>query len=118
MRTNYNKLQTKLKETEARCELLIAQNRRARTVGRANQVQTAPTGKNLTRSMDRMRMQVLGKEAANSASQILLEADSPTPIHDSLDERLLQLERDDQIESLLNEIKSRPGRTGAALVKQ
>jgi len=108
MRTNYNKLQQKLKETEARCELLMAQSRRARTVSKATQIQAASTGKNLTRSMDRVRMKALDAEATNSASQLLLEADSANTLSDSLDERLLKLERDDQIESLLKQIKSRP----------
>src|SRR5271163_528168 len=47
MRTNYGKLQQKLKETEAQCEILIAQNRRARTVGKANAVHAMSTGNNL-----------------------------------------------------------------------
>jgi phage shock protein A len=114
MRANYNKLQQKLKETEARCELLMAQSRRARTVSKANQIHAASTGKNLTRSMQRVQMKALGTEAANSASQLLLETDAGDLGSDSLDERLLKLERDDQIESLLNEIKARPGAGGLA----
>jgi len=91
----------KLKETEGRCELLIAQTRRARIAGKANPAQAAATGGNLNRSMHRIRMKVLEDEASNSASRSLLEAES-------LDDRFRKLEREDQIESLLSELKSRP----------
>ena len=101
MRANYNKLQQKLKETEGRCELLIAQTRRARIAGKANPAQAAATGGNLTRSMHRIRMKVLEDEASNSASRSLLEAES-------LDDRFRKMEREDQIETLLSELKSRP----------
>jgi phage shock protein A len=107
MRTNYGKLQQKLKETEARCDLLIAQNRRARAVGKANAIHATSTGHRLSRSMQKMQMKVLGDEATNSAHRLLLEDGHPNAAQDSLDERLRRLDRDDRIESLLNEIKSR-----------
>ena len=40
LRTTYNKLQQKLKETQAQCEMLVAEHRRAKMVGKA----TAATG--------------------------------------------------------------------------
>jgi phage shock protein A len=101
MRANYSKLQQKLKETEGRCELLVAQSRRARAAGKAGAAQSTSTGGNLTRSMQRMRVKLLEDEATNSASRSLLEAES-------LDDRFRKLEREDQIESLLDELKSRP----------
>ena len=101
MRANYSKLQQKLKETEGRCELLIAQRRRVKTSSKANSLQSTATGGNLTRSMHRLKMQVLEDEAGNNASQSLLEADS-------LDDRFRKLEREDKIESLLSDLKSRP----------
>jgi phage shock protein A len=104
MRANYNQLQQKLKETEARCELLIMQSRRSRAIARAHKAGAA-SGDDAARSMQRMRMKVLSDEAANHASQMMLEEHSP----DSLDDRFRRLERDEQIESLLNELKS--GRT-------
>ena len=57
-----------------------------------------------------MRMQVLGEEATNSASRLLLEDGHANAVTDSLDDRFRKLERDDRIESLLNEIKGRPDR--------
>jgi len=108
MRTNYGKLQQKLKETEARAEILIAQNRRTRAVGKANAAHAGSTSVNLTRSLDRMRMKVLTDEATNSATRLLLEDGHLNSLSDSLDDRFRRLERDDQIETLLKEIKARP----------
>lgn len=101
MRSNYGKLQQKLKETEARCELLIAQSRRGRAASKAHRA-TADSTSNATRSMRHMHTKLLGEEASNAASRALLEIDGA----DSLDDRFRKLERDDQIESLLNELKS------------
>ena len=113
MRTNYGKLQQKLKETEARCEILIAQNRRARAVGKANAVHAASTGSNTqplhAKDADEgawRRGRQLRISAACSRMAI------PTASSDSLDDRFRKLERDDRIESLLNEIKGRPTQAG------
>jgi phage shock protein A len=104
MRSNYNKLQQKLKETEARCELLIAQQRRARAAGKANKARSEVESKNFTQPIDRMRMKIMGSEAENAATKTLLE-DSLE--NDSLDDRFRKLEREDKIESLLSDLKSR-----------
>ena len=105
MRSNYGKLQQKLKETEARCELLIAQQRRARAIGRAGKASTLADGSTINRSIDRMRLKILGSEAENAAAQSLLDGDSLST--DSLDDRFRKIEREDKIESLLQDLKSR-----------
>ena len=105
MRANYTKLQQKLQETQARCELLIAQNRRARIVSAANKVNNTSTGSEIKRSMTRMRMKVLGDEAVNSASRLMLENDNENPHSDSLEDRFHKLEQDERIESMLSELK-------------
>jgi len=112
MRTNYGKLQQKLKETEARCELLIAQNRRARAVGKANLAHAGSVAGNLDRSLRKMKTKVLTDEATNSATRLMLDDGHPNSVSDSLDDRLHRLERDDQIETLLGEIKGRVNRAG------
>jgi phage shock protein A len=112
MRANYGKLQQKLKETEARCDILIAQNRRARAVSKANAAQNVPSSVNLGRSMQKMRMKVMSDEVTNSAARRLLQDGDPHSLvysaSDPLDDRFRKLERDDRIESLLKEIKKRP----------
>jgi len=113
MRANYSKLQQKLAETQARCELLIAQNRRARAVSAANKATSSSTGSNLSRSMTRMKRKVMGEEAANSASRLMLESDTEYPLanslanslEDSLEDRFHKLEQDDRVESMLTELK-------------
>ncbi len=108
MRSNYNKLQQKLKETEARCELLVAQQRRARAVGKANKARSEVESRNFTQPIDRMRMKIMGTEAENAATKTLLEDSIET---DDLSDRFRRLEREDKIDSLLNELKSRQTRS-------
>jgi phage shock protein A len=109
MRASYNKLQQKLKETEARCDLLVAQHRRARTVGKAQQARSAADATTINRSIDRMRAKILGREAHNAATQSLLMDDPLTG--DALDDRFRKLERDEQIDSLLQDLKNRQPRS-------
>ena len=109
MRASYGKLQQKLKETEARCELLVAQHRRARTVGKSHQARAGVGGSSITRSMDRMRLKILGRESENAAAHTLAE-DFPLA-QESLHDRFRKLERDDQIESLLSTLKSQQARS-------
>lgn len=99
------KLEQKLQETRSRCEMLIAQHRRARVVGKAQQARQAMDAKDRAVEMQRMRTRIAGSEAQNAAGQELLEGDS-------LDDRFAALEREDQIESLLQELKDR--HSGAA----
>ena len=105
MRSNYARLQQKLKETEAQCEILIAQSRRARSQAKSNPAQLGSQATQATRSVERMRLKVLGDRALNVANQTLLQHD----LTDSLDDRFRRMEREDQIESLLNELKLLPG---------
>ena len=60
--------------------------------------------KSFTQPIDRMRMKIMGSEAQNAAEKTLL-ADSIES--DSLDDRFRKLEREDKVESLLSELKSR-----------
>jgi hypothetical protein len=50
-------------------------------------------------------MKVLGDEAVNSASQLMLESDTGDPLSDSLEDRFQRLEQDERIESMLSELK-------------
>jgi len=104
MRSNYSKLQQKLRETETQCELLIAQSRRARVQAKSGALQAGSTAVEATRSIERMRHKLLGDQALHVANQTMLQHD----LTDSLDERFRRMERDDQIESLLNELKMLP----------
>jgi len=103
MRSNYSKLQLKLAETEARCDLLIAQNRRARTQAKLGIV-TSHTDPD--RTLDRLRHSLAATQATNLTQQALLEAN----LADSLEDRFRRLEREDAIEALLNDLKQLPSK--------
>jgi phage shock protein A len=100
LRNAFNRLQQKLSETRSACELLIAQQRRARTVGKANAARTIATSHQRSTAMNRLRSSIQRDEADNLASHIVLESQS-------LEDRLNTLEREDQIERLLEDLKSR-----------
>ena len=103
LRNAFANLQQKLHETRSTCEMLIAQHRRARTMGKANAARTIAASHQRSTTLNRLRSTIQRKEAANAASHMVLEAES-------LDDRLSALDRDDQIERLLEDLKSRQPR--------
>jgi len=102
LRQALRKLEQKLSETRAHCEMLIAEHRRARVVGKAAKARKA-AGPDREHTLERMKSKVQVKAAESAAATEVL-----TP--ESLEERLRALERGDKVEALLNEIKSRQGR--------
>jgi phage shock protein A len=103
LRNAFANLQQKLHETRSTCEMLIAQHRRARTVGKANAARTLAATQHKSTALNRLRSTIQSKEATNAASHMILEAES-------LDDRFSTLEREDQIERLLEDLKSRQPR--------
>ncbi|MBB5340163.1 PspA/IM30 family protein [Tunturiibacter gelidoferens] len=103
LRNAFNRLQQKLSETRSACELLIARQRRARTVGKANTARTIAASHDRSTAMNRLRASIQRDEANNAASHMILEAQS-------LEDQLNTLEREDQIERLLEDLKSRQPR--------
>ena len=103
LRNAFDRLQQKLDETRSTCEMLIAQHRRARTVGKANASRTIAATHQRSTALNRLRSTIQRNEATNVASHMMLEADS-------LEDRLGALEREDQIERLLEDLKSRQPR--------
>jgi phage shock protein A len=108
MRTSYNQLQGKLKETQAQCELLVAEHRRARMVGKANVAQQKVVGVTVGSvargtAMTRLKAKIGSAEAENYAGKELMAGDT-------LEDRFVKLERDEKIERLLGELKQKSGR--------
>lgn len=107
LRMTYNKLQGKLKETEAQCELLVAEHRRARMVGKANAAQQkAENGADRLQSqttLGRLKARTATAEAENQAGKALLPGDS-------LEDRFAVLERGEKVERLLGELKGKQTR--------
>ena len=99
----FERLQRKLHETRATCEMLIAQHRRARAIGKANGARTIAASHQRETMLHRLRSDIQRDEAANAASHAMLEAES-------VDDRFTALEREDRIERLLEDLKSRQAR--------
>jgi len=99
LRQALHKLDQKLNETRAHCEMLVAEHRRAKVVGRATQARQA-VGAGQDNAMGRLQSRVRIKAAENSAASEVLLADT-------LEDRFQALESHDKVELLLSEIKSR-----------
>ena len=104
LRSTFLKLQGKLAETRTRCDLLIAEHRRARIVGKAQQAHVAAGTETTNASLDRYRSRIASQQASNHASHMLAG-------EGSLEDRFAFLEREQQIESLLLELKQANGNT-------
>jgi len=95
------KLEQKLAEAESKSDMLIAQHRRARTLSKASEAQMSIGSESNIAAFDRIKNKVRREEAVSEAkSQI---------VGDNMDNRLAALGKDDEIEKLLTEIKSRRG---------
>jgi phage shock protein A len=98
LKTALRKLEQKLQETRSRCEMIIAQHRRARVVSKAQQARRAVESTDRATSITRMRTRIVGAEAENAATSEILGGDS-------LEDRFALLEREEQIEALLLDLK-------------
>lgn len=99
LRQALRKLEQKLSETRAHCEMLVAEHRRAKIVGRATKARQT-LGDGHESALNRMKSKVHVNAAENAAASELL-----TP--ETLEDKFQALESEDKVEMLLNEIKSR-----------
>jgi phage shock protein A len=99
LRQALRKLDQKLSETRAHCEMLVAEHRRAKVVGRATHARQI-VGNDQEHALGRMQSKVHIKAAENAAASEVLAPES-------LEDRFQALESEDKVETLLNEIKSR-----------
>ena len=104
LRSAFLKLQQKLAETRAHCDLLIAEHRRARTIGKSQQAQAAARAEKGELSMDRYKSRISLQQASNHATRELTSGES-------LEDRFAMLERDQQVETLLLELKNKKALT-------
>jgi phage shock protein A len=103
LKTALRQLEQKLAEAQAKADLLITQHRRARAVGKASDAKMATAGGNgsSAAAFDRMKHKV-ARESALSHAKSELAADD-------VEGRLAALEKEDRIEQLLTELKSKRG---------
>jgi phage shock protein A len=92
----------KITEARAKAEMLIVQHRRSRAARRTAEVHHAPNGEH--RTFERMRSKVALEESLSRANGELADSD--------VEGRLDALEREQQIDSLLKELKARRGASG------
>ncbi len=102
LKSALHKLEQKLAEAESKSEMLIAQHRRSRALAKASDARIAIGDKSKTATFDRMQNKVRHAEAV---SQVKAEM-----VSDNIEDKLAALEKQDEIEKLLQEIKAR--RTG------
>jgi phage shock protein A len=94
-------LEQKLTEAQAKADLLIAQHRRARAVGKASDAKIAAGNGSSAAAFDRMKVKVGYSEALSQAKSEIAA--------DNMEERLAALEKEDRIEQLLVELKTKRG---------
>ena len=82
-------------------DLLIAQHRRARAVGKASEAKMNAGNGSKAAAFDRMKHKVVREEAVSQA-----KAEIAT---DDVEDRLAALEKEDRIEQLLSELKAKRG---------
>lgn len=99
LKSALGKLEQKLAEAQSKSELLAAQHRRARVLSKAADAQAAIGDGSHAARLDRMKDKISRSEAISQAKAGM--------ITDGVEDRLNTLEKSDQIERLLAEIKSR-----------
>src|SRR5919204_1122645 len=99
LKTALRQLEQKLTEAQAKADLLIAQQRRARAVGKAQDARSAMGGGSKLAAFDRMKHKVAHNEAVAQAKTELNSED--------VDDRFTAMEEADRIEALLAELKAK-----------
>ena len=97
------KLEQKLAEAQAKSDTLLVQHRRARALGKASDAQIGIGDRSSIRTFDRMKEKVHREEAVSQAKAELASG--------NLEDRFTQLERDDEVDRLLAELKAKRGVT-------
>lgn len=93
------RLDQKLVQAKAKKDLLIARHRRSQVAGRANRAEAAIAGTGPARAFDRLSDKVHHAEAVAEAEKELAGQ--------NIDEQFERMERNDEVERLLAEIKGR-----------
>jgi phage shock protein A len=106
LRSAYKRLQQKLGETRSQADLLRVRARRSRIAERANTAQGLLHSDKAESTLKRLAIQVDEAESRNYADRVLLAVSSS----ETAEERVDSLERNDQVEELLQELKERQPR--------
>jgi phage shock protein A len=99
LKSALGKLETKLNEAQSKSDMLMAQHRRARALGNASDARMAIGSRSTIRTFERMKEKVTVHEAVSQAKHEM--------VSDDVDDRFAQLERDDEVDKLLAELKAK-----------
>lgn len=99
LKSALHKLEGKLAEAESKSEMLIAKHRRSRASIKASDAQLAVADRSKSATFDRMERKVYRAEAIGQVKAEMA--------NDNLDDKFAALEKQDEIEKLLSEIKAR-----------
>lgn len=99
LKSALTKLEMKLSEARAKSDLLISQHRRARAVSRVGDARMKAAEGSTGAAFDRMKRKVEITEAYGAAKNEL--------VRDSVEDQFAKLEREDEVERVLAEIKAR-----------
>ena len=101
LKSALRQLEQKLTEAQAKADVLIARHRRARAVGKASDAKMAAGNGSSASAFDRMKRKVAHAEAHSQAKSEIAA--------DDVEESLAALEKEDRIEQLLVELKTKRG---------
>jgi phage shock protein A len=101
LKSALQKLEQKLAEAQAKKDVLIAQHRRARAATKATDAQFATSDASTAATFDRMKDKVRHSEAVSQAKAELFK--------DDVEEQLAAMDKQDQIEKMLADMKSKRG---------
>jgi phage shock protein A len=104
LKSALQKLEQKLDEAKSKRDLLLARHRRSVALGKAARAQTALGDSSKSATFDRLKDRVHTTEGVATAEVEL--------ITDDMGEKLIRLDRDNEVERLLNDLKSRRGLPG------
>ncbi len=93
------KLQQKLAEAQSKSDMLIAQHRRSRALGKATEAGMAMGDGSHAAAFDRMKNKVQHTEAATQANSEL--------VADNVDDKFAALEKADEVDRLLADLKNK-----------
>jgi phage shock protein A len=99
LRKALDQLEQKLAEARAKSDVLIAQHRRARALGKATDAQLAIGGTGPAAGFDRMQQKVMRSEAVSQAKSAL--------VADDVDRRFDVMAKEDEVGRLLDALKAR-----------
>jgi phage shock protein A len=99
LRQALRKLEQKLSETRAQSEMLIAEHRRARVVGRSTRARQA-VGAGQEHAVERLKSRVNIASAENAATAEVM-------VSETLEDKFKALESHDKVELMLAELKQR-----------